>query len=291
MKEQAPHFDEATKLYVFKAPQDIPLIHRQYGLWIFHLGVNHFRAAGQFSKKGFAFFEFFYMSHVFRGSGQLWMPPGRKQQVKAGQCIIIQPNVIYKYGGVESDFWEDFIGFSGPIADRLQECNIIRTGVFQFGTARRLLPIIELASEPARDAQIEANLALQRLLFEVYRENRKEHGKHSSTMQVLLDELKENIHHPWTVSEMAEFCQLTENQLRRLFHKEAGMHPKQYLDRLKMRRAATLLTDTQLSIAEIAARLGYNDQFHFSRRFKAMYNVSPVHYRKSFGKTPESPES
>ena len=196
--------------------------------------------------------------------------------------------MINRYGGAEEDFCEDFINFAGPIVDRLADCGIIKAGVFQFGSVRRLLPIIEVASDPSRDSQIEANLMLQQLLFDIHRENREKEENHDSPIKQLLKALKQNIRHWWTVSEMAELCQCSDDQLRRLFIRDVGMHPKHYIDRLKMRAASTMLTDSNHTVGEIAQELGYRDRFHFSRRFKAIIGFSPQAYRDQFGKTDES---
>ena len=46
-----------------------------------------------------------------------------------------------------------------------------------------------------------------------------------------------------------------------------------------MHRACQWLTGTPMTLKEIASRLGYGDQFHFSRKFKAFSGVSPSMYR------------
>jgi len=280
--------DENLKPYVHTLPRGRQMIHRQYGLWMCHFWRGVCDPAGNFYTKRPRYFEFFSLSHVFEGGGRLWMPPDREQNVEAGQCIIMPPGEVNRYGGAEKSFYEDSICFIGPIADRMVDCGIIQAGVFQFGTSRRLLPIMDIASDPSRDSQIEANLMLQRLMFELYRENRAGDGKRSSPIEQLLVELKNNIHHWWTVSEMAKFCQLGEDQLRRLFLRDIGMHPKQYVDRLRMRTAATMLTEGRRTVKQIAQELGYTDQFHFSRRFKTITGLPPQAYRSQYGKFEES---
>lgn len=60
------------------------------------------------------------------------------------------------------------------------------------------------------------------------------------------------------------------------------MRPKRYLEEFKLRQAAELLVSGSLPVAEIAARLGYRDPYHFSRRFKHFAGVSPERYRREF---------
>ena len=63
-----------------------------------------------------------------------------------------------------------------------------------------------------------------------------------------------------------------------------GVLPKLYIDKLRLNKAAELLVETNLNIAEIAEMMGYQDPFHFSRRFKAVIGFSPQQYRREFVK-------
>jgi AraC-like DNA-binding protein len=166
----------------------------------------------------------------------------------------------------------------------MYKCGILQKGIMKFGTIRRLLPIMETVSSPSIDAQFEANLQLQRLLLDLYLENRTTSRSRTDVLENLLRELKKDTTRWWTISEMSEYCQIGDDLLRKLFLQYTGMLPKQYLDRLRMRMASTMLTEKQQSIKEIARLLGYRDMFHFSRRFKAITGISPQTYRKRFGK-------
>ena len=81
---------------------------------------------------------------------------------------------------------------------------------------------------------------------------------------------------------MAEMCNLSIDQLRRVFFLRTGVKPKIYVDRLKLNRAAEYLVSSNHPVSEVAERFGYRDQYHFSRRFKAVMGVSPQRYRNSF---------
>jgi AraC-like DNA-binding protein len=236
---------------------------------------------GGYYKKRVRVFEFYSISHVIDGEGCLWFAEDdRERVVRTNQCIIVPPGHINRYGGAEKPFCEDHICFFGPIADRMMENGLLERGVFEFGATRRLLPIIEVASCPSRDAQFEANLMLQRLLFDMYRENRKTEKTHSSEIEQLLLEMKKNVCRWWTVSNMADFCHLSDDQLRRLFLVHVGMRPKEYIDSLKIRTAGTMLTERNWSVKQVADELGYRDRFHFSRRFKTIMGLSPQTYRE-----------
>ena len=66
-----------------------------------------------------------------------------------------------------------------------------------------------------------------------------------------------------------------------LFIKYENISPKNYLSNLKLRKAKAMLTNTTLSISEIAISNGFSDVLYFSRYFSKKVGVSPGVYRKS----------
>ena len=75
---------------------------------------------------------------------------------------------------------------------------------------------------------------------------------------------------------------VSEQHLCRLFKRSLGESPLHCAQLLRLEQAGSLLDRTDLSVAEIAERLGYSSQFHFSRSFKQAYGLSPTAYRAAF---------
>ena len=65
----------------------------------------------------------------------------------------------------------------------------------------------------------------------------------------------------------------------RLFKKHMGVTPHEYILRRRLETAQLLLRHSTLSIKEIAARLVFSDQYHFSNCFKKRLGVSPSQFR------------
>lgn len=55
-----------------------------------------------------------------------------------------------------------------------------------------------------------------------------------------------------------------------------------YLVKTRLEKAKILMRDPQMSMMEIAERVGYEDYSHFSKLFKKHERYSPVEYRKNF---------
>ena len=92
--------------------------------------------------------------------------------------------------------------------------------------------------------------------------------------------LQENYDQPVDFSSLADSLAVSAPYLSKLFHEQEGKSPSRYLTDLRMRKAQKLLMDTQLTVREIAVRVGYPDPFHFSRNFKNAMGISPVQFRE-----------
>ncbi|MDD2478920.1 MAG: AraC family transcriptional regulator [Victivallaceae bacterium] len=266
---------------VHRMPERImPRINADCGLWIFRWGRNVGGAPRQHQLD--RHFEFYSISHMFKGAGFYWTPAGGTQEVKPGQYVLASPGFKQHYGGTaQENYYEDTINFSGPLADMMFKSGVFSNGVFELGLSRRLLPIIELAADPSDHGQLNACSALHRLLQDLYNRRFQEQGRERyPEIDELLTLMKEQPERWWTIEEMAEFCNMSDDQFRRVFRARVGVLPKLYADQIKLHRASSLLVETKLSLAEIAQKLGYKDQFHFSRRFKTVTGFPPRRFRR-----------
>jgi AraC-like DNA-binding protein/mannose-6-phosphate isomerase-like protein (cupin superfamily) len=274
------------KYEVHRLPQGSAPVHREYGLWIVHTGSNQAPVNG-FDLTPQRYFEYYAISHLHAGKGRLWLAPDREELILPGQCVVVPPRVVHRYGGTDNQWYEeDTICFSGPVADMLLKAGVIKPGVYELGHWRVLLPLIQLARDPSRDSQIGANIALQKLLTDMYLANRTRTaapGTPAAFIEKLIVEIRRQIQRWWTVEEMAQFCGLSSDQFRRVFKKQTGMLPKLYVDKLKLQQGAEMLASSKSSVADIAEQLAYQDCYHFSRRFKAVMGLSPRQYRQAFG--------
>ncbi|ROS05066.1 AraC family transcriptional regulator with amidase-like domain [Sinobacterium caligoides] len=82
-------------------------------------------------------------------------------------------------------------------------------------------------------------------------------------------------------TQLAAHCGLSVRSFNRRFRAAAGMTPGEYLAKVRVDIAQGLLKDSNLSIAEVAFAVGYQDSSHFSRLFKQLLGQPPSSYRKS----------
>lgn len=83
-----------------------------------------------------------------------------------------------------------------------------------------------------------------------------------------------------TVKQLAQACAMSEPTFYRAFRQTIKKTPMGYLDEYRLRQAAQMLLVESCTLAEIAARCGFCDEFHLSRNFKNLYGMSPREYKK-----------
>ncbi len=275
--------DDVKKEHVYLLPETNRLpVHYDYGLWIGSAYSTTSPQIDGYTRCPRRSFDFYSISHLYEGGGMIRIEPGSEQKLHAGDCLMITPGVINRYGSYgEFRFLEDTVKFAGPVADMLMKAGVISCRIFHLGKVRKLKPIIELFADPSSDAQLKANMALQNFLMDCYLNHRPEsHG--NDRLSELLEMIRNAPEKWWTLDEMAELCQFSKVHLRRIFLQQTGKTPKAYVDQVKVNKACEMLLGTDDTITLIAGQLGYQDAYHFSHRFKALIGVSPLHYRNSY---------
>jgi len=77
----------------------------------------------------------------------------------------------------------------------------------------------------------------------------------------------------------ASYCNLSLSRFSHIFKEVTGFAPREYINHARLERAASLLTTTYLTIAEVAQKAGYHEQNHFTKAFKQKYGLTPNQYR------------
>jgi AraC family transcriptional regulator len=106
---------------------------------------------------------------------------------------------------------------------------------------------------------------------------------HDSRVQIVIEFMAANLHRRISSADFGREVRLSPTQVNRLFTKETGITPGEYLIRLRMERAAQLLLNGLLSVKEVMAMCGYGNRGHFVQHFKRYLGVAPSHYRKKVG--------
>ncbi|MCY9662384.1 AraC family transcriptional regulator [Paenibacillus chondroitinus] len=85
-----------------------------------------------------------------------------------------------------------------------------------------------------------------------------------------------------TLERLAEVLDCSPRQVTRMFKNQTSASPIDYLIRYRMEKAKKLLLDTDATLQQIAAGVGYQDVYFFSRTFKKHTGIAPVHFKENY---------
>ena len=94
------------------------------------------------------------------------------------------------------------------------------------------------------------------------------------------ERLCSDFHAPMDVDSLAYHCGLSNSRFAHLFREHMGIAPMSYREERRMEAARALLIANEAKIQDIAEELGYENPFHFSKRFKQHHGMSPKFFRQ-----------
>ena len=97
-----------------------------------------------------------------------------------------------------------------------------------------------------------------------------------------LEAVRNNFEHNYTLTQFAKMLATTEIKLNELAKLHAGKTAQNVIYGLVASEAKRLLTYDDLSVKEVAYKLGFNDPFYFSNFFKKHTRISPKSYQNSY---------
>ena len=104
----------------------------------------------------------------------------------------------------------------------------------------------------------------------------------STTEQRIADQLVQTISsnagRKLTLPQLADSAHISMTYMHRVFRTQLGMTPGKYLTKIRIEESKVLLREGSLSMGEIAKRLGFSNQQHFSRQFHAVAGMTPTEY-------------
>ena len=233
----------------------------------------------------------FLFHYVISGKGRLWST-SHEICVHGGQGFILYPNQISTYFADEEDPWEYiWLEFDGLRANEsitlagMSKDSPVYTPVSAEAGAEvcRLMKfIVDHPNDPPMRLISYGMLLLVELVQSSSR--RLDTGSkrlRDFYMRQAIDYVNANYQKDITIEEIAEASGLNRNYFGRLFKEGMGETPQQFLLHYRMAKAAELLRGSQMSIKDIGASVGYENQLHFSRAFKGVYGTAPIEYRRN----------
>ncbi len=208
--------------------------------------------------------------------------------LERGVLGAITPDVAHHYKCNAKEPMEHiFIAFTGSQAKELYEnCGLADSNVVELANPVEIQYLAEaILRKGLEKTQYSHELCcsyLRTLLLEqaaAEAQIGKSACASTQTYRKCLHFIDENFSSISSPSQVADTFDINVRYLSRLFKRFGNTSPLNYIMRLKLNKAASMLLTSNLSVKEIAELVGFEDQFHFSRNFKKLHNLSPQHYR------------
>ncbi|GGK63885.1 helix-turn-helix domain-containing protein [Amphritea balenae] len=209
-------------------------------------------------------------------AGQLDMTVGQRSgQVSCQHAAIVAAGESHGFAGsVDNCFVvADIPDLLAPELERLPAFINLNPALMQYVCFLQQ----QLQQSNSTSSQRQMLLLLIQLLHE-------QHGEKTSIdrrISTARDYLDNHFNQAISLTQIAGIASLSPRQLSELFRKQLGMTPQQYLIEKRMQQAWQLLEQNQLSIQQVADKVGYTSLPAFSDRFRKHFNIPPSHFRRS----------
>lgn len=108
------------------------------------------------------------------------------------------------------------------------------------------------------------------------------HGnQYNNKLYSVISYIQSNPGKPHNITSLADMAGYNPSYFSRYFKKYTGASATEYVDHVKMNTAKKYLSDQQMSVKDVASRLGFSDPYVFSRKFKKHFGFSPSEYGKN----------
>lgn len=270
--------ESEDRQFVFCPDEDVPLV-------LDIVGVTPPTPKYYISRKCCDHYVLFYVS---QGSGTLDYN-GTHYDLHAHDTVLLAPGSCHCYAAAPNDpfkiIWINFFcdWLPAVLAGLGLDDKPVVSGV---SCEEKLLELFRLARTTPNNNQLcfsalcTINEILLSLAEHVQFEN---HAKSESALaRKIKDMLDESIYGKVDMGTIAERLYISKSSVYRQFEKYYGCTPYHYILNRKVERAKSLLCRTNYTVADIAQRLSFSDEFYFSNLFKRKVGLSPTAYRRQF---------
>ena len=235
-----------------------------------------------------------FLIHYIESRSGTFINNGTRYNLNAGQGFIIREGANVNYYSNPEDPWTTYwVGLSGSeLESLLANTYLASEDVLDFtedmGTIKVIKEICSFAMTP--DSKSFSDFWYQgkvhELIYYINEDFNKTYLQVDSAYrypaEVAHDYLVKNYMNNVSIQELANFIGISRSHLFRLFQEKYEVSPKKFLQHYRMSVAGNLLQGSDLSVSEVADRVGYEDPFQFSKLFSKFHAMSPTEFRQQY---------
>lgn len=224
--------------------------------------------------------------YVLKGSGILWIDK-IKYDITEMQSIFVRPNVEATFECGDDNCELLYVFFTGVDYMWLISHTAFTSGLYvtppiELPDVEKLFNItVDGKGEIYQNARINARMCYLLSYYIQYFPAVNEEFNHYVLSAAKYIELNYR-NSSFTATDVSNYLKLDRSYLYKLFKSEMGMSVHDYINKLRISRASSLLATSNLTIKDVASESGFADQMYFSRLFKKKKNLTPSQYRSYF---------
>lgn len=202
-------------------------------------------------------------------------------------CYCVTLDFSHKKGNIAGTYNRNLPNEMQPPADN-PLLSLIPTHI----TTSRPAEYVEIYNQLCYNRQAEDDklnrLLLNRLFFfilsDVFYQKASYENKENKILTESCKYIQENFNKPISLKELAYNVSLSPSYFLKVFKKEAGITPTEYIISIRFSNAKQLLLESDLNMAQIAELCGFKDASYFSHFFRKRFGYTPSEYRDDYRK-------
>lgn len=258
------------------------LYHESLGLSVYNCG---FQKCEPHHSWGPAIRNHYLLHFVASGKGT-FVCGKDKYNLSAGDGFLTMPDTMAYYEADGSEPWEYcWVGFNGVDAARLTNaagfgsnpcfhCNDIEK------VTEMIREIYDANGSKLSDEVYMSGCIYKFLAYLIKVSGNENQIHHSGTdyIELAVRYIEHNYSRPISIVDIADAAGISRSHLYRLFMKQLGITPNEYLIKYRINIACELLHEHSTNVSETAYSAGFTDPLYFSRVFKRIKGITPSKY-------------
>lgn len=220
------------------------------------------------------------------GEGEIELANGAKISLERNESFCIPAGVGHRYYAREENPWSIlWMHFKGTDCHfyPINDCCKVHLG--SQNAVSQMFSHFEMLYQALKNDYSLANFmyitdVISLILSSTYLlQQKKQTDQSSDLVTAAIRYMYENIDKNFSLQELADHFCISPSYLSRQFKNTTGHGPIDFFNQIKIDEACKLLRSTDLYIYQICQKLGFTDQYYFSRLFKKKTGLSPRAYK------------
>ncbi len=240
----------------------------------------------------------FYEIFITYSDNCVYYVNGEIRHLPAGTAVLSGPNDVHRIGPSDDNVFkyinmsfpeeilsdlEQYLHTDGEIRSLFSAKDRNTVSLNETQTEKwkaRMKSLVVTALKDAEEAELEMRSLLTQIFTKLYLRREEDMTALPSWLADLCYFLNKDTNFALSLDEIASHAQKTKEHLCRSMKRYLGVSPMEYVNDIRIRYAASMLENSDMSIMDIYLSAGFFSSSYFNKLFRIKYGVSPTEYRR-----------